>query len=753
MTYDDFLNSKAVQACDTGLGQVPDLSECLMDFQRDIVGWALRKGRAAIFADCGMGKTIMQLEWAMRVPGRVLVVAPLAVAKQTVAEGEKFGIACEYAKYPAETDCNIVVTNYERLGNFDADDFAGVVLDESSILKSFTGKIRNETIEKFSHTRFRLACTATPAPNDFMELGNHAQFLSVMTLPEMLSMFFVHDGGETQKWRLKGHAKNDFWRWLCSWAVMVRKPSDLGYDDGDFILPEKTIEHHTIEYVGPTGDYLFAMTAQTLQERLAARRSTVAKRAEKVAELVNDSNEPWVVWCNLNVEAETVAGMIPDAVNLHGSLPNEAKEKALADFADGSVRVMVTKPKIAGFGMNWQHCRNVAFLGLNDSWEAYYQAVRRCWRFGQKNKVNVHVVTANVEGAVVRNINRKEEAAARMAQEMTANMSDITKNILQGNNTMTTQYKKEESTGETFTAHLGDCIEGVRNLPDNSIGYSIFSPPFASLYTYSASNRDMGNCKNHSEFFEHFRFLVGELLRVTKPGRLLSFHCMNLPTSKARDGVIGITDFRGDLIRMFTDAGWIYHSEVCIWKDPVTAMQRTKALGLLHKTICKDSAMSRQGIPDYVVTMRKPGTNTDMISGPFTKFIGEEDTFKNTGNMSIDVWQRYASPVWMDIRASRTLQKDSARDEKDERHICPLQLDVIERCLALWSKENDLVLSPFMGIGSEGVCAVNMGRRFVGFELKESYYKQAVSNLEKAEIDSRQVDLFNADTVQNEVAL
>lgn len=750
-SYQEFLENKAVVDLDTGIREAIELSDHLMDFQRDIVTWALRKGRAAIFADCGMGKTVMQLEWARQVPGRVLVVAPLAVAKQTVREGAKFGIDCEYAKAPADSVCDIVVTNYERLGNFEAADFAGVVLDESSILKSFTGKIRTETIEKFCNMRFRLACTATPAPNDFMELGNHAQFLSVMNLPEMLSMFFVHDGGETQKWRLKGHAEKDFWRWLCSWAVMVRKPSDLGYDDGDFVLPPKTITHHKVATVGACGDFLFPMTAHTMQERLAARRSTVDDRADRVAKLVNGTDGPWVVWCNLNSEAEAAARLIPGSVNVTGSMSPEDKEAALTAFSDGEIRVMITKPKIAGFGMNWQHCQRVAFLGLNDSWEAYYQCVRRCWRFGQKNQVNVHVVTADVEGAVVKNINRKEAAAERMAAEMAAEMTDITKKNIRAEKSMKTTYETDAYQGEQFTAHLGDCVEGVVTLPSESVGYSIFSPPFASLYTYSASDRDMGNCKNHTEFFEHFRFLIGELLRVTKPGRLLSFHCMNLPTSKARDGVIGITDFRGDLIRLFTDAGWIFHSEVCIWKDPVTAMQRTKALGLLHKTICKDSAMSRQGIPDYLVTMRKPGKNETPIEGPFTEFIGDEDTFKNTGNMSIDVWQRYASPVWMDIRASRTLQRESAREEKDERHICPLQLDVIERSLALWSKEDDLVLSPFMGIGSEGVCAVRMGRRFVGFELKQSYYNQAVMNIRQAEMDATQLDLF-AQAEQDEAA-
>lgn len=285
---------------------------------------------------------------------------------------------------------------------------------------------------------------------------------------------------------------------------------------------------------------------------------------------------------------------------------------------------------------------------------------------------------------------------------------------------------------KNFAIYNGDCVEVVRGLPDDSVHYTVFSPPFASLYTYSASPRDMGNCANSGEFFEQFGFLVSELLRVTKPGRLLSFHCMLLPTSITRDGVIGLNDFRGDLIRCFVERGWVHHSEVVIWKDPVTAMQRTKALGLLHKQIKKDSAMSRQGIPDYLITMRKPGANPEPV------------THSGTGDdMPVQMWQQYASPVWMDINPSDTLQHRSAREDDDERHICPLQLEVIRRALKLWSNPGDTVLSPFAGIGSEGYAAINMGRKFLGAELKRSYYEQAVRNLQSASPEtSKQIGLF-----------
>lgn len=295
---------------------------------------------------------------------------------------------------------------------------------------------------------------------------------------------------------------------------------------------------------------------------------------------------------------------------------------------------------------------------------------------------------------------------------------------------------------DSFSLYNGDCCEVVKGLPDGGIGFTVFSPPFASLYTYSNSDRDMGNSRDYGEFWQHFRYLIGELYRVTMPGRLCSVHCMNLPTTIQHHGQIGIQDFRGDIIRAFQDVDWIYHSEVCIWKDPVTAMQRTKALGLLHKQLCKDSAMSRQGIPDYVCTFRKPGGNPEPVDGRLERFVGDESTFANDGDMSIDIWQRYASPIWSDINPSRTLQHRSAREEDDERHICPLQLDVIERCVQLWSNEGDIVLSPFAGIGSEGYVSVSMLRRFVGIELKGSYYEQACANLRIAEREASSKRLF-----------
>jgi DNA modification methylase len=440
-----------------------------------------------------------------------------------------------------------------------------------------------------------------------------------------------------------------------------------------------------------------------------------------VADIVaSRPDEQWLIWCNLNSESIAARLQIHGAVEVSGSDTPEFKEESMLKFAAGEIRVLISKPSICGFGMNFQACHNVAFLGLSDSYEQFYQAVRRCWRFGQKQTVNCHIVTSSLEGQVVENIKRKERDAAKMAEEMVNNMHSLNEKNLKGSVREQVPYVENRAEGENWELYLGDSVEIARKMKPASVHYVIYSPPFASLYTYSASDRDMGNCRTHEEFYNHFKFLIDELFRILLPGRLMSVHCMNLPTSKARDGYIGISDFRGDLIRMFREAGFIYHSEVVIWKDPVTAMQRTKALGLLHKQIKKDSAMSRQGIPDYLVTMRKPGENPEPVS-------------HSPEDFPVSLWQRYASPVWMDINPSDTLQRESAREHKDEKHIAPLQLEVIARALKLWSNPGDLVLSPFAGIGSEGYEAVKAGRRFVGCELKESYWKQAVENLKAAE--------------------
>lgn len=716
MDYEQFLESKKIEIKPSGITvPVAEINPMLFDFQRDIVRWALIKGKAAVFAGTGLGKTGIQIEWGSQVHkntgGNVLILAPLAVAQQTVREGLKFGITVTLCRSQEDVQPGLNIANYEMLHKFDASSFIAIVLDESSILKSFTGKVRTQIIEMFQQTPFKLACTATPAPNDHMELCNHAEFLGVMTRAEMLAMFFVHDGGDTSQWRLKGHAKEMFWVWVASWAVMLSKPSDLGYEDGGFILPPLNIKHVTVLADGPE--------AKTLTERREARKKSIEDRVALCAAIVNQSNDRWIIWCGLNAESEMLSKAITGSVEITGSHKPEYKEKSMNDFSMCNTRILISKPSICGFGMNWQHCNKMAFVGLSDSFEEYFQAVRRCWRFGQTQPVDVYVITAETEGAVVANIKRKEEEFEGMLSGMIAATQEITKENLQSTGREISVFETDVTTGNGWTMHLNDCVEVASGLADNSLHYSIFSPPFSSLYTYSNSDRDMGNCKNDAEFMAHFRFLVKELYRIIMPGRMVSFHCMDLPLLKQKDGVIGLKDFPAMLRQVFEDEGFIYHSKVTIWKNPVVEMVRTNAIGLLHKQLKKDSCMSRQGMPDYVITMRKPGDNPERVE-------------HTNESYPVDKWQQVASPVWMDINQSKTLQRKSARENEDEKHICPLQLDVIERCLELWTNPGDLVGSFYAGIGSEGYVALQMGRRFLGVELKRSYYNQAVKNMEEA---------------------
>lgn len=725
MDYQSFVQSKRRREIPTG--HTPgDLNENLFDFQHAIVSWAVRRGRAAIFADTGLGKTLMQLSWAEEVfshtGGKVLVLAPLAVSEQTIEQGSTFGI--EVNRVPQGCDIpgpGVWITNYERMDSINFDELAGLVLDESSILKAHDGKTRQAIIESAQSIPYRLSCTATPSPNDFDELGNQCEFLGVMTRTEMLATYFVNDTGDTGTWILKGWGKSRFWEWMGSWAVVVRNPSDIGFDGARYELPGLEYVEHVIETGETPEGELFARPAQSLAERRKAQRDSLEARCKALAELVNSQpDEPWLIWCHLNDEADLLQSLIPGSVNVQGSDAPEVKAKNLLGFAHGGIRVLISKPKIAGYGMNWQHCARMAFVGLDDSFEKFYQAVRRCFRFGQKRKVVVHLFTAENEGQILRNLKRKEEQHHEMSANMVGHMKDIMNNELKGVANVVDEYKEDVCKGDGFTVHLGDCVKHASKFEADSIDYSIFSPPFADLFVYSNSDHDMGNCRDDAEFADQFRFLVKELYRVLKPGRNVSFHCMNLPTTKMRQGFIGIRDFRGDLIRTFQDEGFVYHSEVCIWKDPVVAMQRTKALGLLHKTIRENSTMTRMGLPDYVVTMRKPGDCEERV------------THDGINDLPVDLWQKYASPVWFDIDQGRTLNKMPARDENDQKHMCPLQLDVIERCIHLWTNRGDLVFSPFTGIGSEGYTAVRMGRRFVGTELKPQYWDLACQNIEDA---------------------
>lgn len=428
MEYTDFLKTKRFVLESSGFDiDKSELNDKLYDFQKDIVRWALKKGKACIFADCGLGKTPMQLSFAHQVAKHtsmpVLILAPLAVAEQTKREAEKFGYDAKVVADQSECINGINITNYEKLEHFIANKFSGVVLDESSILKSYSGKVRTDIINNFNNVPYKLACTATPAPNDYMELGNHAEFCGVMTRAEMLSMFFVHDGGQTSKWRLKGHAQDVFWQWLASFSVFVDNPRNIGYETVGYDLPELRIHEICVDGV-PTSETL------SLSERRDARKNSLQLRCEKAAELVNNSDQQWLVWCDLNNESEMLHELIKESVEVKGSDKDAHRTDAMLGFSESRYKSLVTKPSIAGFGMNWQNCHNMIFTGLSDSFEQYYQAVRRCWRFGQNHPVDVYIIISAKEGCVKENIERKQNDFSFMQSEMTKYTKEITKKEL-----------------------------------------------------------------------------------------------------------------------------------------------------------------------------------------------------------------------------------------------------------------------------------------------------------------------------------
>lgn len=436
--YKDFINNKNFILENNGFDiDKSELNPSMFDFQKDIVRWALKKGRSAIFADCGMGKTLMQLEWSKKVGGKILIVAPLSVTTQTQREGEKFGYKVTICESQEDVQDGINITNYEKLDKFECNVFNGVVLDESSILKSFTGKIRTQIIDYFQKTPYKLACTATPAPNDFMELGNHSEFLGIMTRTEMLSMYFVHDGGQTSKWRLKRHAESIFWQWMASWAVFIDNPVNLGYEVDGYDLPKLNIHEIIVDGEEPSTENL------TLTQRRQARKDSLELRCQAAANLVNSNDEQWLVWCDLNDESHRLWELCEDSWEIKGSDKPKYKIETMVDFSNDEIKCLVTKPKIAGFGMNWQQCHNMIFVGLSDSYEAYYQALRRCWRFGQTEEVNVYIVISAKEGCVKENIQRKEQDNIKMQKAMIELTKEITKKELKQTCRISTPYNAE----------------------------------------------------------------------------------------------------------------------------------------------------------------------------------------------------------------------------------------------------------------------------------------------------------------------
>jgi DNA modification methylase len=725
--YPAFLASKEPRHEVAGVEPGP-LSPLLWDFAAAIVRTAVRKGLFAIFADCGLSKTRMQGEWIRHFAGPSLglglVVAPLGVTEQTIAEFALLGIEAKRVREAADvTGPGIYVTNYERLERFAAFPWDAIVLDESSILKSVDGSIRTLLIDRFSTVPRRLCCTATPAPNDVTELANHAEFLGAMSRAEMLATFFVHDsdgkGASGGGWRLKGHAEQAMWRWMARWAVFVRRPSDLGFPDDGFNLPPLEVRDEVVDAKIVTPGQLFAVGVGGVGSRAQVRKQTLGPRVARALELIQSTPGQWIVWCGLNPEQDAIARALgAEAVSIDGSTPEDARIDRLRAWLESRARVLVSKVRVFGFGLNFQNCHNMLFLGIGDSYEQFYQGVRRCWRFGQKYPVNVRVVVSFAEGEISENVRRKEREAANMAAQVVVAMREVQLEEIRGIATARQDYTTADDVAKDgrWRLMLGDCVERIREVETGSVGLSVFSPPFAALYTYSASERDMGNCRDYDEFFKHFGYLIPELLRVTKPARRACVHVQQVTTTKTTHGVIGWRDFRADVVRAFVAVGWVYDGEIVIDKDPQAQAIRTKSKALMFVQKNKDSTWSRPAMADYILLFRAPGDNPEPI----------------VPDVSNEEWISWARPIWYGIRESETLQSAAGREEKDEKHIAPLQLETVERCVRLWSNRGDLVLTPFLGIGTEAYQAVKLGRRAVGIELKPSYFRAAVKNVRAA---------------------
>jgi DNA modification methylase len=747
--YHAFLDTKKHRTADTGISVMPEAVQSkLFEWQREIVLWALRKGRAAIFLDTGLGKPFIQLEWARILGHPALIVAPLSVARQTVREALKLGVEVRYVRGQSDVtpDHKLWITNYEMVESFDLSWFGSVVLDESSILKAIDGKTRKKLTNLCRATPYKLCCTATPAPNDYTEIGNHAEFLGICTIPEMLATFFINAnkehtlqyGGETYRkkgsnkggteWRIKHHAEERFFEWLSSWAITMTKPSDLGYDDGGFILPELRL-HPVFVETQYKGDQLFFTGLHGIADRAATRRSTLDKRMDALKAAVNGSGEQWIIWTGLDSESKAAKGAFPHAAEVCGDDSPDYKATTFEAFQDGKVPILVTKTKVGGFGMNFQNAHKMAFLGLNDSWEAFYQAVRREWRYGQTEPVDVHIIMSDVEAEIYQNVMRKDAMAKRLREKLIEQINKYERKELGMSSELATDYKEDDRRGNGWTAMMGDSCERLKELATDSIDMSVYSPPFADLYTYTASDRDLGNCRGWDEFFGHYRFIIQEVLRVTKPGRLTCVHTSDIPAIAQKDGYIGVKDFPGAVIRAYEQEGWIFTGRCFVQKNPQAQAIRVKSKALLFVQMRKDSTDSRPALVDQVLLFKKPGDNAVPVS-PVAN-----------GELDNEGWIEWAHGIWLGIHETETLQYSRARGVDDEKHICPLQLGTIERCIKLYSNPGETVLTPFGGIGSEAYMALKLGRKAVLIELKPEYFNVAIQNLKAAEMS--RIDLFS----------
>ena len=747
MDYNEFLKSKRNNIIESGFDvKESDLNKHLFDFQKYVIKWLVKLGRGAVLADCGLGKTIMQIQWADLIAKKtgkpVLILAPLAVSQQTIEEGEKFGI--NVVKYYLEYDEHTgTINNYEQLKKMDVSKFGGVALDESSILKSFQGQTKKLIIEKFKDFEYKSAWTATISPNDYIEIGNHAEFLGIMRSKEMTSLFFINDAfnkdKRASKWRLKKHAKKDFWQWVSNWALMFSSPADIGFDGKDFILPNLNIEEINVDVAKQDNGKLFNNVHVSSTEFYKEADRTVKERCKAVADIVNKSTENFILWVKIDDDEDELLRLIPDAISVNGKQSTKVKEERLLNFAKNKYRVLITKLKIAQFGLNYQNCHNEIFVSFDFSFEGLYQGIRRVWRFGQKHDVNIRLVTLETMGNVLDTIKRKQKQFEEMQKEM--------KIAIQTNRKDIKLYNEAETiTENNWSLTHGDSIQELKKWKTESIDLHIFSPPFKDLYVFSDDERDLSNVTNSEQFYQHFDFLVPELLRTLKQGRMCAVHCTQLTTTMGNDGRQEIIDFRTEIIKLFKSHGFYHHAEttpfynnmelqmelypeILIFKDAMDIAKRTNNNQLLWGSIKKDSTKARMAFPDYFLIFKKPGENKVPV-------------LPEKNGMTFDRWCKIAQPIWMDIQATDVLKTKETSIVNSEKHMTPTQREPIKRVIELYTNKGEVVGSPFNGWATEGVETILNDRIYKGIELKREYFEASLTNLRIAVEEKSQLTLF-----------